>query len=54
MEYRIISVSYVVSVTKALEKLARSVNEAIARGWEPIGGVTIAGNILSQPMIKRR
>lgn len=54
MQYKIISVQAVFSPSKALEKLAKEVNAAIALGWEPLGGVSFAGNQLLQAMIKRR
>ena len=55
MQYRIISVTAVFSGSKALEKLTKAVNEAMAMGWEPVGGVAVVhGNQLVQAMIKRR
>ena len=55
MQYKIISVCAVFSRSKALEKLTKEVNEAIAMGWEPIGGLaTVGGQSFFQAMIKRR
>jgi hypothetical protein len=54
MQYQIISVSAVFSGSKALEKLTKEVNEAIALGWEPQGGVAVAANQYIQAMVKRR
>jgi hypothetical protein len=54
MQYRIITVNAVFSRGAALEKLARAVNDAIALGWEPVGGLTISGQGYHQAMIKRR
>jgi hypothetical protein len=54
MQYRIISVTSCFSPKKALERLAKEVNEAITLGWEPQGGITIQGAQLLQAMIKRR
>lgn len=54
MQYRIVSVTSIWSVANGLEKLARLVNEAIADGWEPVGGVCIHAPNLAQAMIKRR
>jgi hypothetical protein len=54
MQYKIISVSAVFSGSKALEKLTKEVNEAIALGWEPMGGLTTCGNAFYQAMVKRR
>jgi hypothetical protein len=54
MQYRIISVSTVFSGFKALEKFIKEVNEAIALGWEPQGGVAFTGNRFIQAMVKRR
>ncbi len=54
MQYRIISVTNVFSAKRALEQLAREVNEAIALGWEPQGGITLHAGQFLQAMIKRR
>ena len=55
MQYKIISVCAVFSRSKALDKLTREVNEAIALGWEPIGGLaTLGAQRFIQAMIKRR
>ena len=54
MQYKIISVCAVFSRSKALDKLAREVNEAVSLGWEPIGGLATSGNSFHQAMIKRR
>ena len=54
MQYRIISVTAVFSGSKALEKLTKEVNEAMAMGWEPVGGIAFANACLLQAMIKRR
>jgi hypothetical protein len=54
MEYKIISFHSAFSVTKALEKLVKAVNEAIALGWEPAGGVSLMENGVAQAMVKRR
>jgi hypothetical protein len=60
MQYRIISVTDCFSCKRALERLTKEVNDAIAQGWEPLGGVAITdGNHsiftkLVQAMIKRR
>ena len=55
MQYRLISVTNCFSCKRALERLTKEVNDAIAQGWEPLGGVSIAyGNQLVQAMIKRR
>ena len=43
------------SMKRALERLTKEVNEAIAQGWEPLGGITVASGIqLLQLLIKRR
>ena len=54
MQYKIISVTPFFSRTKSFDQLAKLVNEAIALGWEPVGGVTAANGALAQAMIKRR
>jgi hypothetical protein len=54
MQYKIISVSAIFSASKALEKLTKEVNEAIALGWEPIGGLTTNNANFFQAMVKRR
>jgi hypothetical protein len=51
MQYKIISVSAVISGSRALDK---EVNEAIALGWEPMGGLATTGANLYQAMVKRR
>ena len=51
---KIISVTAVFSGSKALEKFTKEVNEALALGWEPQGGITIYGAQMLQAMIKRR
>jgi hypothetical protein len=54
MQYRVISVSACFSMKRALERLTKEVNEAIALGWEPLGGITWAQTGLLQTMVKRR
>lgn len=54
MQYRIISASSCFSPKRALERLTREVNEAIALGWEPLGGVAVTYGQFTQAMIKRR
>jgi hypothetical protein len=60
MQYRIISVTNCLSCKRALERLMKEVNDAIAQGWEPLGGAAIAYSNhslfakLVQTMIKRR
>ena len=56
MEYKLITVSFFLSSKGALEKLAQAVNDAIALGWEPLGGPVVfdkRGRIV-QAMLKRR
>jgi hypothetical protein len=54
MEYKLITISHVWSSTRAFEELTRAVNEALASGWEPLGGVVSIEHRLIQTMIKRR
>ncbi len=54
MQYKIVSVAALFSGSKALEKLAKEVNDAIGLGWEPVGGIGVAGGVLVQAMVKRR
>jgi hypothetical protein len=54
MQYRVIAVRQCFSQKGALERLVKEVNEAIALGWEPQGGITVYGVQLMQAMIKRR
>jgi hypothetical protein len=56
MQYRIINVSAMWSLKKALEKLTAEVNDAMAQGWEPLGGVCVTAHDgeLLQAMVKRR
>jgi hypothetical protein len=54
MQYKVIVIGSAFSTKRALEKLAKEVNDAIAEGWEPLGGVTFAQTSMLQAMIKRR
>ena len=54
MQYKVILVSSAFSFKRALEQFTREVNDAIAEGWEPLGGVAYNGPSLVQAMIKRR
>jgi hypothetical protein len=54
MQYRVISVGACFSMKRALERLTKEVNEAIALGWEPVGGIACTNTELLQAMIKRR
>lgn len=54
MQYEILSTITSCSGAKALEKFTREVNEAVALGWEPVGGIAFANSRLLQAMIKRR
>jgi hypothetical protein len=54
MEYKVIYFQSAFSAAKAFEKLVKAVNEAIALGWEPAGGVSATDYSVAQAMIKRR
>jgi hypothetical protein len=56
MEYKIVTAQHLLSSVKGVEKLTKAVNDLIALGWEPIGGVTFKENsgLAVQAMIKRR
>lgn len=56
MEYKIVTAQQLLSPTKAVEKLAKAVNELVALGWEPVGGVAFneSSGLAAQAMIKRR
>ncbi len=54
MQYKVIAVSTVFSGFKALDRFIKEVNEAIALGWEPQGGVAFTGSRFVQAMVKRR
>ena len=55
MEYKIVTAQNLLSATRASEKLIKAVNNLIALGWEPIGGVNITEHgLVAQAMIKRR
>lgn len=59
MQYRVMCVnntgfSLTAFPKRALERLTKEVNEAIAQGWEPLGGVSVYGTQFMQAMIKRR
>ena len=53
MQYKVVVVSGLFSTKRALEKLAKEVNDAIADGWEPLGGVACNQAELFQALIKR-
>lgn len=54
MEYKVVISSKGWSFTGKVEQLMKTVNELIALGWEPLGGVAFTDNYLSQAMVKRR
>ena len=64
MEYKILvkkignALAMTRKVDQAADDLAREVNEYVARGWEPLGGVAMgvagAAPYLLQAMIRRR
>ena len=54
MQYKVISTSCCFSMSRALAKFTKEVNDAIAEGWEPVGGVTFAQTSMLQALIKRR
>ena len=58
MQYKVICVSgsnsFVFQAKLTLEQLVKEVNDAIAEGWEPLGGVACDQMNFFQAMIKRR
>jgi hypothetical protein len=55
MEYKILTAQSFLSCTKAIQKLSELVKDAIALGWEPLGGVAVGdAGMVAQAMIKRR
>ncbi len=55
MQYQVLHACHFLSISRALERLTAKVNEAIARGWEPLGGVTVSDKgTVAQAMVKRR
>ena len=55
MEYRILYAQHLLSIDKAVQKLMRLVQEAIALGWEPLGGVAMSEHgTVAQALVKRR
>ena len=54
MNYRVISITYHLSVRKALDELMEQVNSAIHEGYEPIGGVAVHQGLVVQALIRRR
>ena len=52
--YHVISVSVGFSQKKAIETLMNEVNQAVVRGWRPVGGVVVSGSLLLQTMLKDR
>ncbi len=62
MEYKILVKKVGMGLTRkidqAAEELAKEVNEYIARGWEPAGGIAVgavgSASYLTQAMVRRR
>lgn len=60
MEYQVISIKVAgvlgMDIPKTTAELAKEINQQIALGWEPVGGVTTGphNTHLLQAMIKRR
>jgi len=54
MQYKVIAITNIFSPKKALERLVAEVNEAIALGWEPLGGIAVEQTRVLQAMVKRR
>ena len=54
MQDKIITVTAFFSGSPALERPTKQVNEAVAIGWEPVGGRVVLGGRRIQPMVKRR
>lgn len=54
MEYKIVYVQNIWSTNRAIANLTRAVTEAIALGWEPLGGIAIVPGGVCQALIKRR
>lgn len=52
--YKVITVAMGFSMKKALAQLTTEVNEAIARGWRPAGGVAVGGTHLMQALRRER
>ncbi len=50
--YQVITVTMGFSHKKAIDTLTKEVNQAITRGWKPIGGVTMSGTLLCQAVYK--
>ena len=57
MQYKVICVSgansFVFQAKLTLEQLVKEVNDAIAEGWEPLGGITFVQTKFFQAMVKR-
>jgi len=54
MEYKLITEGFAFSQKKAQAKLVERVNDAIRKGWEPLGGVSVTSNSFVQSVVKRR
>ncbi|MBK1878684.1 DUF1737 domain-containing protein [Pelagicoccus mobilis] len=54
MEYKLISEGFAFSQKKAKTRLVDRVNDAIRKGWEPLGGVAVTSNSFVQTVVKRR
>ena len=52
--YKVISVGMGFSLKRALAQLTTEVNEAVARGWRPCGGVAVGGTHVMQALLRER
>lgn len=53
MKYKILYELDLDGIVYSVEKLVKSVNEHIDKGWEPVGGIAIYGREVFQAIIKR-
>jgi hypothetical protein len=44
-------IAYMVLEGASKQELETAVKEAIRKGWQPIGGVAVSGNMLYQAMV---
>jgi len=52
--YKVISVAMGFSLKRALAQLTAEVNEAMGRGWQPLGGVAVGGTHVMQTLRRER
>tara|TARA_B110000305_G_scaffold236684_1_gene298521 strand:- start:2027 stop:2203 length:177 start_codon:yes stop_codon:yes gene_type:complete len=53
-DYQVVSATIGFSMKRAVTQLTLDVNEALKRGWKPIGGISVVSTQLMQAMVRSR